>query len=90
MRLLNLFFIRVNIPVAHSLGAGMAVNAIQRIFAFCELSDGLIVIMQAIGGPVCPLDERHRTQIIVAAVVTGIALCIRNGRRQLMDLAFRE
>ena len=85
---LDLCFIRVNIPVAHGFGPRMAINAVQCVFAFCKLSDGLIVIMQTIDRLVGALNERHRAQIIVTAVVTGIALCIGNGSCQLMYQSF--
>ncbi len=85
---LDLFFVGVNIAVAHGFGACMAINAIQRVFAFCELGDGLVVSMQTIGWIIGALDEGHRSQIIVAAVMAGVALRKWNGRRQLMDLAF--
>ena len=57
---LDLCFIRMNIAVTHGFGACMAINAVQRIFAFCELCDGLVIIMQTIGWLVTTLDERHR------------------------------
>ena len=85
---LDLCFIRVNIPVAHGFGPRMAINAVQCIFAFCELCDWLVIIMQAIGWLIVTLNEGHRAQIIVALVMAGVALRIWNGRCQLMDLAF--
>ena len=85
---LDLCFIRVNIAVTHGFGACMAINAVQCVFAFCELCDWLVIIMQTIGRLVSTLGERQRAQIIVAAVMAGIALRIWNRRRQLMDLAF--
>ena len=85
---LDLCFIRMNIAVTHGFGACMTINAVQSVFAFCKLGNRLIVVMQTIGWLVGSLDERHRAQVIVAAVMAGITLRIRDGRRQLMDLAF--
>ena len=72
--------------------AGMTINAIQFIFAFGELSNRLIIILQAIVrlGLVGALDKSHRSQVIIAAVMASVALGIWNFRCQFMDLALRK
>ena len=58
----------------------------RSLFAFGELGDGLVIIVQTIGGEVWRGLEGHRAQVIVAAIVAGIALGIRDGGGQLVDL----
>ncbi len=86
---LDLLFIAVQIPIPHRLGAGMAVNTIEGVLAFRELGDGLVIIMQAVGGSIRARLEGHRTQIIVAAVMAGVALGIGDGGGQFMDFGGR-
>ena len=49
---LDLLFIAIQTSIPHYLGAGMAVDAVECIFAFCELGNGLVVIVQAVGGSI--------------------------------------
>ncbi len=56
---LDVFLVRMNISITHCFGAGVAVDAVQGVFAFRELGNGLIVIMQAISRLVSPLDKCH-------------------------------
>ena len=63
-----------------------AVNVIQCVFAGRKLGDWLVVILQAIRGLVGAGHKRHRAQVIIAAVMTGIALRVGNGGCQAVDL----
>ena len=85
--ILDLQFIRVDIPIAHGFGAGMAIDAIQCIFAFCELGDRLIIIMQSVRRLIGTRHKRHRSQLVIAAVVAGVALCEWHNGCKRVDLA---
>ncbi len=82
---LDLLFIAVQAPIPHRLGAGMAVNTIEGVLAFRELGDGLVIIVQAVGGSIRARLESNGTQIVIAAVMAGVALGVRNGGGQCMD-----
>ena len=88
LNILDLQFTRVDIPVAHGFGAGMAVDAVQRIFAFCELGDRLIITMQAVYRLVGTRHKGHRSQVVIASVVAGIALREWHNGCELVDLTF--
>ena len=62
LNVLDIGFVGMNIAVAHGFGARVAINTIQRVFAFGKLSDGLIIILQAISqkGMVGALEKSHR------------------------------
>ena len=90
LNILDFFFVGMDIAIPHRLGTRMAVNAVHRVFAFRELSNRLEIILQTIDWLVCSLNECHRPQIIIAAVMARVALCVRNGRCQFMDLALRK
>lgn len=77
--ILNVPLARMDIAIAHHLIARVTVNAIERVLALRELSDRLVVIMEAIHWAVVPFDECHSPQVVVTAVVTGVALCVWNG-----------
>ena len=88
--ILDFFHVGMNVAISHGFCAGMAVNAVQRVFAFCKLRNRLIIIIQAVNGLVGACDKGHRTQVIISAVMAGIALRIRDRRRQIMDLSLRK
>ena len=48
LNVLDIGFVGMNIAITHSFSAGMTINTVQRVFAFGELSDGLIIILQAV------------------------------------------
>ena len=85
--ILDLLFIAVQVPIPHRLGAGMAVNTIEGVFAFRKLGDGLVIIMQAIGGGIRTCLESEAAQIVVAAIMAGITLGIGNSSGQCMDFS---
>ena len=74
--ILNFLLVAVNIAITHGLNAGMAVHAIEGVFAASEIGDGLIIVVKPVGGLIRPFDKGHRPQIVVAPVVAGIALSI--------------
>ena len=76
LNILNLFFVGMNIAIPHDFGARMAINAIQRVFAFGKLCDGLVIVVQAVSGLVGALCKCHCAQIVIAAVMADIALRI--------------
>jgi hypothetical protein len=53
----------------------------------CELRDGLVVIVYPFYGLVGTLNKGHRTQIVVTAVVTGVAPSVRNCSRKCVFLS---
>ena len=84
--ILDLFLAGMDVPIAHGFGASMAVNTIQRIFAFGKLRNWLIIIMQAVVRLVVTRHKGHCAQIVIPAVVTGVALRVRNGSCKRMDV----
>src|SRR6266498_3063149 len=74
LHILDVFLVGVNIAVAHRLITRMAIHTVEGVFALCKLCDWLIVVLQSTGRMVIPLDKTHCAQIVVAAVVAGIAL----------------
>jgi hypothetical protein len=62
LNVLDIGLVGMNIAVAHGFGAGVTINTIQRVLAFGELGDGLIIILQAIRrkGMVGALEKSHR------------------------------
>ena len=84
--ILDLLFIAVQIPIPHRFDPGMAVNAIECVLAFRELSDGLVVVMQTVCGGILARQECNRMQIVIAAIVAGIALGVGDGCREGVDI----
>ena len=63
----------------------MAVHAVQGPFTTGELGDRLVVIVQAVGRVVRSRLELHAAQVVVAAVVAGVALRVGHRRGQLVN-----
>jgi len=76
---LGFFLIIVKCTVPHGFRGGVAVHTIQLPLAACELGDGLVIVIQTIGWVVCTRLELHLDQVIIAPVVAGVALGIRDG-----------
>lgn len=74
LHVLNVFLIGVDVAVAHDFAASMAVHAVEGVFALSELRDWLVVIVDAQGGMITAFGESHCAQVVVAAVMAGIAL----------------
>ena len=89
LNILDIHFAAVQVPIPHRLGTGMAINAVERPFTTGELGNGLVVIMQPVSGEVLAGGEGHRAQVVVATVVAGIALGVRDGGGELMNLGWR-
>ncbi len=87
---LDLQFITVQIAIPHRFDAGVTVDAIEGIFALRKLSDGLVIILQPVGGMVSAGLQGHAAQVVIPAVMAGIALGIRDGGSQAVDLGPRQ
>lgn len=79
LHILNILLARMDVAVAHYFIAGVAVHTVEGVLALREVRDGLIVVLRSCGRVIIALDEGHRPQVIIAAVVTGIALGVWNG-----------
>ena len=55
---LNILLAGVNVAVTHGFGAGVAIHAVQRVFALGELRDGLIVVVKCDRRLVLPSAQR--------------------------------
>lgn len=88
LNVLNLRLIRVNVTIAHRLITRVTVDTVECPLAARKLRDGLIVILLAVQRGVITLNECHRTQIVVAAIMTGVALCIGNRGSEAVNLTF--
>jgi len=76
----------MQITIAHDLITGMAINAVECVFTQDELGNGLVIIIDAPGGMIGPLNEFHLPQIVIAAIVAGVALGIRDRSRKYMNI----
>ena len=47
--ILNVLLVGVNIAITHGFFARMAVHAVERVFAFCKLRDGLVIVVDTLG-----------------------------------------
>ena len=88
--ILDVFHTGMNVAVSHRFRARMAIDAIKCVFAGRKLGDWLVIILQAIRGLVGAGHKRHRAQVIIAAVMTGIALRVGDGSGQAVDLVSLE
>ena len=79
LNILDIFLICVNITISHGFISSMAIHAVEGVFAFCKLCDGLVIILQSVSRMIGSLNESHCPQIIVAAVVAGITLSVGHG-----------
>jgi hypothetical protein len=86
---LNLLFIAVQVTIPHHLGTSVAIDTVKGVLAFCELGDGLVVIVKSIGGSIRARLEGNRPKIVVSAVVAGIALSVRDCSGQFVNLSGR-
>ncbi len=85
--ILNVELAAVQVSIPHRLGAGVAVDAVQGIFTFRELGDGLVIVVETVHRIVRAGLEGHRSQIVIAAVVAGVTLGIGDGGGEFMDPA---
>ncbi len=67
------------ITISHGFISSMAIHAVECVFAFCKLGDGLVIILQSVRRMIGSFNESHCPQIIVATVMTGITLSVWNG-----------
>jgi hypothetical protein len=88
--ILDVLLAAVDLTIAHDLKASVTVGAVQRIFAAGELSNGLVVIMQAVEGLIGARVELDVAQAVIAAVMTGITLRVGNSRCELVDSLIRS
>ena len=79
----RLVFVDVTIP--HGFVTGVAVHAVEGVFTFGKLGDWLVVVVKSVGGLVGTFVESHCPQVVVAAVVTGIALIVGDCSGERMD-----
>ena len=79
LHILNILLARMKVAVAHYFITGVAVHTVEGVLALREVCDGLIVVLQSCSRVIITFDEGHCPQVVIAAVVTGIALGVWNG-----------
>ncbi len=83
---LGVLLAAVDMTITHRFLAGVAVDAVQFVLALCELRNRLVIVLEPVDRVVGSRMELQICQAVVAAVVAGIALCIRHGGGQLVHL----
>ena len=86
---LDFLLIAVNLAVAHDLLASVAIGAVQCVLAAGELGYRLVIIFHTRHGRVSALIKGHLAQVVVPAVVAGIALGVRDGIGKRVNRALR-
>ncbi len=84
LHILNFSLIIVQVAISHRFGSGVTVHAVQCVFALRKLRDRLVVIINAFCRGVGALHKCHRPQVVVAAVMASVALCVGNGSCKFM------